>query len=157
MNLISVTCLKWILSIRRGINPLLLGTQNRFYPLDVSTHCCWGLITDFIHWEMYYPTVVEDQKPILSIRICINSFLLRTKNQLKEGCEGIAIEVLLYGGVKLPAEIHHLISDIWLDTTVFQNGVYAMLFSLRKEKGDKLWKLQRYKPLGGVFWVFLQN
>ena len=53
------------------------------------------------------------------------------------GLDGIPIEVLLHGGGKLAAEIHCLISDVWLGAPVPKDWIDAILISLYKGKGFK--------------------
>ena len=58
------------------------------------------------------------------------------------GLDGVPIEVLLHGvtnsgGDKLAAEIHCLISDVWLGAPAPQDCIDAILISLYKGKGFK--------------------
>jgi hypothetical protein len=81
---------------------------------------------DIILEMMDHPSIEEIQKTIKQIN-----------TGKAPGFDGIPIEVLLHGGDKLAAEVHRLISDVWLGAPVPQDWIDAILISLYKGKGLK--------------------
>ena len=76
------------------------------------------------HEMMDHPTIDETRKTIKEIN-----------TGKAPGLDGIPVEVLRWGGDKIPAKGHRLISNVWLGAPVPKDWTGALFISLYTGKG----------------------